>query len=43
MLARRTDGSPVLWIQRRRLPVLAPPGNELGFDHLERVPAVIHP
>jgi hypothetical protein len=43
MLARRTDATPILWIQRRRLPLLAPPGIDLGFDELERVPTVIHP
>jgi hypothetical protein len=34
ILARRTDGSPVLWSQRRRIPLLAPPVNELRFDVL---------
>jgi hypothetical protein len=32
MLARRTDGSPVLWVQRRRVPALSPPSNALRFD-----------
>jgi hypothetical protein len=34
ILARRTDGSPVLWSQRRRIPLLAPPVNQLRFDVL---------
>lgn len=36
-LARRTDGTPVLWMQRRRLPLLAPPATKLLFDTLEPV------
>lgn len=32
MLARRTDGRPVLWMQRRRLPLLGPPTSGLRFD-----------
>ena len=32
LLARRTDGSPILWVQRRRVPLLAPPSNVLRFD-----------
>jgi hypothetical protein len=39
MLARRTDASPVLWTQRRRLPLLTPPALRLRFDTLEPVPA----
>jgi len=35
MLARGVDGSPVLWTQRRRLPLLAPPALRLEFDLLE--------
>jgi hypothetical protein len=38
MLARATDGSPVLWTQRRRAPLLTPPGQRLRFDVLEPVP-----
>jgi len=32
MLARATDGRPVLWIQRQRLPLLGPPSHALRFD-----------
>jgi hypothetical protein len=39
ILARRTDGSPVLWTQRRRLPLLTPPAHRLRFDVLEPVVA----
>ncbi|HSP36147.1 MAG TPA: hypothetical protein VLR26_00150, partial [Frankiaceae bacterium] len=35
MLARATDGSPVLWTQRRRQPLLAPPTLRLRFDAME--------
>lgn len=38
MLARGTDGQPVLWTQRRRQPLLTPPGLRLRFDTLEQVP-----
>ncbi|MGH2713128.1 MAG: hypothetical protein ACRDM7_04445, partial [Thermoleophilaceae bacterium] len=38
ILARRTDGAPVLWTQRRRLPLLTPPALRLRFDVLEPVP-----
>jgi hypothetical protein len=38
MLARATDGQPVLWTQRRRQPLLTPPGLRLRFDTLEPVP-----
>jgi hypothetical protein len=38
MLARRTDGSPVLWRQRRRQPLLSPPALRLRFDALESIP-----
>ena len=38
MLARRTDGTAVLWTQRRRQPLLSPPGLRLRFDVLEPVP-----
>jgi hypothetical protein len=37
MLARATDGQPILWTQRRRLPLAAPPTMRLAFDILERV------
>ena len=40
MLARRTDGRPVLWIQRRRMPLLSPPGLNLRFDAVKEIPAV---
>ena len=39
ILARRTDGTPVLWTQRRRQPLLAPPAIGLRFDVLDPVPA----
>ena len=35
MLARATTGDPVLWTQRRRLPMVAPPTFGLRFDVLE--------
>lgn len=35
MLGRASDGTPVLWRQRRRLPLLAPPVSGLRFDILE--------
>ena len=35
LLARRTDGRPVLWMQRRRRPLLAPPVSGLRWDVLE--------
>jgi hypothetical protein len=38
ILARRTDGSPVLWTQRQRLPLLTPPALPLRFDVLEPIP-----
>ena len=34
MLARGTDGRPVLWSQRRRLPLLGTPAMRLEFDRL---------
>jgi hypothetical protein len=40
MLARRTDATPILWMQRRRLPLLAPPVADLRFDVLEEVEQV---
>jgi hypothetical protein len=36
MLARRTDGNPVLWTQRRRVPLAAPPALRLRTNVLER-------
>jgi len=39
MLGRRTDGLPVLWAQRRRLPLLGSPVSGLRFDVLDEVPA----
>jgi hypothetical protein len=38
MPARRTDGTPVLWTQRRRHPLLTPPALALRFDALAPVP-----
>ena len=38
VLIRATDGSPVLWTQRRRQPLLAPPALRLRFDVLDPVP-----
>jgi len=38
VLARGTDGSPVLWRQRRRLPLLGPPVSHLRFDLLREAP-----
>lgn len=35
VLGRRTDGQPILWRQRRRLPLRAPPVSNLRFDILE--------
>lgn len=35
ILARRTDGLPVLWVQRQRLPLFSPPARPLRFDVLE--------
>jgi hypothetical protein len=35
ILARGTDGLPVLWIQRRRFPLLQPPATHLRFDVFE--------
>ena len=37
-LARSTDGAPVLWRQRRRLPLLAGPVSHLRFDLLREGP-----
>ena len=35
VLGRASDGTPVLWRQRRRLPLIAPPVSGLRFDILE--------
>ncbi len=37
VLGRRTDGHPVLWVQRRRTPLAAPPASALYFDVLEEI------
>lgn len=39
MLGRRTDGLPLLWMQRRRRALLAPPTSGLRFDVMEEVSA----
>jgi hypothetical protein len=38
VLGRSTDAQPVLWIQRRRSPLSAPPSSSLRFDVFEEVP-----
>jgi hypothetical protein len=38
LLARDADGSPVLWVQRRREPLLAPPGRQVRFDVFRESP-----
>jgi peptidoglycan hydrolase-like protein with peptidoglycan-binding domain len=38
MLARGTDGLPVLWVQRQRLPLLGGPSHMLRFDLAEAAP-----
>jgi hypothetical protein len=43
LLARRTDATPVLWLQRRRLPLLAPPELDVLFDVLEPQEAIVAP
>jgi len=40
MLARRTDRTPVLWIQRRREPIITPPALKLRFDVAEEKEAL---
>ena len=40
VLGRRTDGQPVLWIQRRRTTLNAPPTSMLRFDVLEEIPEI---
>jgi hypothetical protein len=37
VLARQTDGRPVLWVQRQRLPLLSPPVSGLRYDVLKEV------
>jgi len=37
VLGRRTDGQPVLWVQRRRAPLSAPPASALRLDVLEEI------
>ena len=37
VLGRRVDGRPVLWVQRRRTPLFAPPVSGLRFDVLEEL------
>ena len=37
VLGRRVDGQPVLWVQRRRSPLFAPPASALRFDVLEEI------
>ena len=37
VLGRRVDGQPVLWVQRRRTPLFAPPASTLRFDVLDEV------
>ncbi|MFI9588154.1 hypothetical protein ACIHCQ_41685 [Streptomyces sp. NPDC052236] len=43
VLARRTNGVPVLWMQRRRLPLHGPPVSGLRFDVVSEVPTVTTP
>jgi len=31
-------GAPVLWVQRRRMPLLSPPTSGLRFDVMEKYP-----
>jgi hypothetical protein len=37
VLARQTNGTPVLWVQRQRLPLLSPPTSGLRFDVMRPV------
>jgi hypothetical protein len=37
VLGRRVDGRPVLWVQRRRTPLFAPPASRFRFDVLEEI------
>ncbi|MGY1684980.1 hypothetical protein ACI8AK_05260 [Geodermatophilus sp. SYSU D00867] len=43
MLARRTDGLPVLWSQRRRAFLLAPSPSQLRFDVVVSIPETTGP
>jgi len=36
VLGRSSDGNPVLWRQRRRIPLLSAPVSGLRFDILEQ-------
>lgn len=40
VVGRRTDGEPVLWVQRRRMPLFAPPASALRLDVLEEIPEI---
>jgi hypothetical protein len=40
-LGRRTDGLPVLWVQRHLTPLAAAPASSLGFDTLEELAQVL--
>lgn len=40
-LGRRTDGLPVLWVQRSTSPLAAAPASSLGFDVLEEILQVL--
>jgi len=40
VLGRRTDGRPVLWVQRRRTPLSGAPASLLRFDVLEELPEI---
>ena len=37
MFARDVDGNPVLWVQRRRKPLLSPPSRQVRLDVFEEV------
>jgi hypothetical protein len=37
MLSRDTAAQPVLWVRRRRKPLLTPPSRHLRFDVMERI------
>lgn len=41
LLARGTDGRPVLWAQRQRLPLLSPPVSGLRFDVVDERPVTV--
>lgn len=41
VLGRRVDGEPLLWVQRRRLPLMGPPMSTLRFDVLEEIPEIV--